>query len=36
MIQPFISSMLHASFAEVSKSILQFAIHCDLHAVIEV
>lgn len=32
----FISSMLHASIAEFSKSTWQFAIHCDCHAVIEV
>ena len=35
MITSFISSMLHASFAEVSNSTLQFAIHCDLHALRE-
>ena len=36
MIHLFIFPMLHASFAEVSKSSLQLAIICDLHAVIEV
>ena len=35
MIQQFISHKLHASFAEVSNSTLQFAIHCDLHALRE-
>ena len=36
MLEPFISPTLHASFAEVSKSISLVAIHCDFHALIEV
>ena len=36
VIHPFISSKLHASFAEISKSISPVAIHCERHALIEV